>query len=312
MRTIRENTILFLKGMGMGAADVVPGVSGGTIAFITGIYEELINSIKSIDGSAFKLLLSGQARIFWDKINGSFLLVLISGIILSMMSLAKLILYLMENHPIPLWSFFFGLILISAFIVIREVQKFSIKVLLGGIAGIAIAYLITTATPAETPEALWFIFLAGSIAISAMILPGISGSFILLILAKYHFIIESISTLNIPVLVVFALGCVVGLATFSRLISWIFAHHHDLTVAILAGFMIGSLNKVWPWKEVISYRINSAGEQVSAFTKSISPGTYFKITGQNPLLLEAIFYAALGILIVIGLEKIADHFKQRA
>lgn len=312
MRTIRENTILFLKGMGMGAADVVPGVSGGTIAFITGIYEELINSIKSIDGSAFKLLLSGQARIFWDKINGSFLLVLISGIILSMMSLAKLILYLMENHPIPLWSFFFGLILISAFIVIREVQKFSIKVLLGGIAGIAIAYLITTATPAETPEALWFIFLAGSIAISAMILPGISGSFILLILAKYHFIIESISTLNIPVLVVFALGCVVGLATFSRLISWIFAHHHDLTVAILAGFMIGSLNKVWPWKEVISYRINSAGEQVPAFTKSISPGTYFKITGQNPLLLEAIFYAALGILIVIGLEKIADHFKQRA
>jgi putative membrane protein len=311
MRTIRQNAILFLKGMGMGAADVIPGVSGGTIAFITGIYEELINSIKSVDGNAIKLLFSGQIKIFWERINGSFLLVLVSGIVLSLVSLAKLIIYLMEYHPIPLWSFFFGLILISAFIVVREVEKFRIRVVLAGIAGIAIAYFITTATPAETPEALWFIFLAGCIAISAMILPGISGSFILLILAKYQFIIESLSTFNVPVLIVFGLGCIVGLAAFSRIISWIFTHYHDLTVALLSGFMIGSLNKVWPWKEVISYRMNSAGEQVPAFTRSISPGTYFEITGENPLLLEAVFYAALGIMIVIGLEKLADYLNNR-
>lgn len=311
MRTIRQNAILFLKGIGMGAADVVPGVSGGTIAFITGIYEELINSIKSVDGNAIKLLFSGNIKSFWVKINGSFLLVLLTGIIVSMLSLAKLIIYLLEYHPIPLWSFFFGLILVSAFIVVREVKKFRFQVVLTGIAGLAIAYLITTATPAETPQALWFIFLAGCIAISAMILPGISGSFILLILAKYQFIIESLSTFNLPVILVFILGCIVGLATFSRIISWIFNHYHDLTVALLAGFMIGSLNKVWPWKEVVSYRINSSGEQVPSITRSISPGTYFETTGENPLLLEAVFYAALGFMIVVGLEKFADYFKNR-
>ena len=311
MRTVRQNIILFFKGMGMGAADVIPGVSGGTIAFITGIYEELVNSIKEIDGEALKLLFSGQIKSFWRKINGRFLLILVSGIFLSLLSLARLLLYLMEYHPIPLWSFFFGLILISAFIVVREVKKWRIMVILAGIAGIAIAYYITTATPTDTPEALWFIFLAGCIAICAMILPGISGSFILLILAKYQFIIESISDFNLPVLAVFGLGCIVGLVFFSRLISWIFRHYHDITVALLSGFMIGSLNKVWPWKETISYRVNSAGEQVPAFTRSVNPGTYFNITGEDPLLFQAVFYAALGILIVIALEKLADYLKER-
>ena len=312
MRTIKENALLFLKGMGMGAADVIPGVSGGTIAFITGIYEELIKSIKFIDLEAIKMLFSGKIMDFWVRINGNFLLVLFTGILLSLLSLAKLILYLMEFYPIQLWSFFFGLILISSVIVLREVRKWSISVVLSGIIGIVIAYLITIMTPAQTPEGLWFIFLSGCIAICAMILPGISGSFILLILAKYEYIMEAVTSFNVPVLLIFALGCIVGITSFARVISWVFEHYHNLTVSLLAGFMLGSLNKVWPWKEVVSYHINSDGEQVPVVTRSISPTSYFEVTGSDSLLPEAVIYAAVGILLVIVLEKSGDYFKNRA
>lgn len=311
MKNVKQNVLLFFKGMGMGAADVVPGVSGGTIAFITGIYEELINSIKSIDGEAVRLLFKGNIKSFWTKINGGFLLILVSGIIISLLSLARLILFLLEFYPIQLWSFFFGLILISAFVVLREIKQIRAAVFISGIVGVLLAYFITTATPAETPEGLWFIFLSGCIAICAMILPGISGSFILLILAKYEYIIEAVTTFNAPVLGVFALGCIVGLLSFARVISWIFTNYHDIAVALLAGFIFGSLNKVWPWKETITYRINSDGEQVPAITQSVGPGRYFEVTGQDPLLVEAILYAAMGFLLVVGLEKLSDYFKQR-
>lgn len=311
MKSVKDNVLLFLKGMGMGAADVVPGVSGGTIAFITGIYEELVNSIKSIDADALKLLFRGKIKSFWTNINGRFLLVLVSGIFVSLLSLARLIVFLLEYYPIQVWSFFFGLILISSFVVLREIKTIRPTVFAAGILGIVLAYFITTATPAETPNDLWFIFLSGCIAICAMILPGISGSFILLILAKYQYIIEAVTTFNIPVLLVFALGCVVGLLSFARVISWIFNNYHDVAVALLAGFILGSLNKVWPWKEIITYRVNSAGEQMPAITKSVSPGRFFEVTGQDPLLIEAVLYAALGFLLVIGLEKMADFLKER-
>lgn len=310
MRTLRENIFLFLKGMGMGAADVIPGVSGGTIAFITGIYEELIFSIKEIDLDALKLVFAGKIISFWKKINGSFLLVLFSGIFVSLLSLAKLILFFMDNNPISLWSFFFGLILVSAIIVSREVKKITPVTIITGIVGIAIAYLITTATPAETPESLWFVFIAGCIAICAMILPGISGSFILLLLAKYQFIMQSVSNFNIPVLIVFAMGCIVGLLSFARVISWVFKNYHDLAVALLSGFMIGSLNKIWPWKVVVGFRINSDGEQVPAFTNSVSPKIFYETTGNDPEIINAVVFAALGILLVFGLEKLADYFKR--
>ena len=312
MRGIKEYILLFFKGVGMGTADVIPGVSGGTIAFITGIYEELINSIKSVDGQALRLLFSGNIKSFWAKINGTFLVVLLSGILISLFSLANVIIFFMANYPVQLWSFFFGLILISSFIVLREVHKWSIGVIMAGIVGIVIAYIITLATPAETPNDLWFIFLSGCIAICAMILPGISGSFILLILAKYEYIIEALTSFNLPVIIVFALGCVVGITSFSRLISWVFKHFHNITVALLAGFMLGSLNKVWPWKITTGYRIDSHGEQVPVFTESVSPGTFFEVTGENPQLIEAVLYAAFGVLLVVGLEKLADYFKNRA
>ncbi len=310
MRNIKDYILLFLKGVGMGGADVVPGVSGGTIAFITGIYEELLNSIKSFDKEAIQLLIAGKFHALWKHINGNFLIVLFAGIMLSILSLAKLIHYLLNHHPIQLWSFFFGLIIISAIIVSREIKHWNVWVVISGIAGIIIAYFITGATPSSTPENYVFIFISGTIAICAMILPGISGSFILLILGKYEFIIESVKDVNLPVILVFGLGCVAGLLSFSRLVSWFLMKYHDLTVALLSGFMIGSLNKIWPWKETITTRLNSKGEMVPLFQKNLWPTEYMDRVSK-PLVLEALLYFCLGILLIIAIEKITQVVKEK-
>lgn len=309
MRNIKDYILLFLKGMGMGGADVVPGVSGGTIAFITGIYEELLNSIKSFDKKAIQLLVKRKFGELWQHINGTFLITLLSGILFSILSLAKLIHYLLNNQPIQLWSFFFGLIIISALLVSREIKQWKIQVIISGILGILIAYFITGATPSTTPDNYLFIFISGAIAICAMILPGISGSFILLIMGKYEFIIESVKDLNILVIVIFGIGCVVGLLSFSRLVSWLLSKYHDLTVALLAGFMIGSLNKIWPWKETLSTRLNSKAEIVPLFQQNIWPTEYMEKVGE-PLVLQALLYFGIGILMIIGIEKIAQFTRQ--
>ncbi|GJM62117.1 DUF368 domain-containing protein [Persicobacter diffluens] len=298
---------LFLKGMGMGAADVVPGVSGGTIAFITGIYETLINSIKSVDATAIRLLFKLDIKGFWNHINGTFLLILFAGIATSVISLAKVITYLLGNHPIPIWSFFFGLIIISAILVSKQIRNWNWKVLLSGILGILTAYLVTVATPTETPEGYGYIFLSGAIAICAMILPGISGSFLLLILGKYEFILNAIKDFKLDVIAVFGMGCILGLGLFSRFISWLLAKYHDLAVALLAGFMIGSLNKVWPWKAVLSFRTNSHGEQVPLITKNILPSTY-EGEPQTIIAIACIFGA---IAFVYGLDYVAARGKAK-
>ncbi len=298
--------MLFLKGMGMGGADVVPGVSGGTIALITGIYEELIDSIKSLNLDTVKLLLAGKIADFWKAINGTFLLVLFAGIATSLLSLARLITFLMETYPIQLWSFFFGLIIISAIYVAKEIANWTVKAVIALVLGALIAYLITVASPAETPTALWFIFISGAIAICAMILPGISGSFILLILGKYIFIITALKEADISVIAVFGIGCVVGLLSFARVISWLLSNYHTLTIAVLAGFMIGSLNKIWPWKIPTSYRVNSEGEQVPLTFQNLSPTHFLETTGEDPYILEAILFFAMGIAIVVVLEKVAQ------
>lgn len=295
----------------MGAADVIPGVSGGTIAFITGIYEELINSIRRIDVEALQLLRQLNFREFWTKINGSFLLVVIGGIVTSLLSLAKLMNYLLVIYPIPVWSFFFGLILISAPLILREIKVWSISAVIAGSAGIAFAYWITIISPAQTPSNFFFIFFCGALAICAMILPGISGAFILLLLGKYEFMIKSLVEMNLAVIAVFVLGCIIGLLSFSRFLSWILTHYRFPTLALLSGFMLGSLNKVWPWKEVVSFRLNSEGEQVPAFDQSIWPGQYFEKTGQDPQVFQAILFVALGILIVVFVEKLALAFKTK-
>lgn len=296
----------------MGAADVIPGVSGGTIAFLTGIYEELLDSLKSIDAEAFKLLFRFRIAALWKKINGSFLAVLFAGIVTSLLSLAKLMTYLLEHHPIHIWSFFFGLILISSPLVLRNAGKWTVGTVISFITGAVLAYVITILSPTETPEGLWFIFIAGAIAICAMILPGISGAFILLLIGKYEFMIRALIEFNLPVVIVFVLGCFIGLTSFSRLLSWILKHYHNFTVALLAGFMLGSLNKVWPWKEVTAWRMNSEGMQVPAFDKSILPGDYLEKTGKNPELIQAILMMALGVFIVILIEKIAARLKTKS
>lgn len=309
MRTIKDYILLFLKGVGMGGADVVPGVSGGTIAFITGIYEELLNSIKSFDKEAIQLLFKGNFAALWQHINGNFLITLFAGIILSIVSLARLIHYLLNNHPIQLWSFFFGLIVISALLVSREIKKWKFLVVLFGIIGIAVAYFITGATPSTTPEGHIFIFLSGAIAICAMILPGISGSFILLILGKYEFIITAIKDANLLVIAVFGIGCVVGLLSFSRLVSWLLSKYHDIMIAVLAGFMIGSLNKIWPWKETLSNRLNSKGEVVPLIQKNLWPTEYMERVGEPEALLALLFFG-IGILLIIGIERIAQLIRE--
>jgi putative membrane protein len=305
VRSIKEYFVLLLKGIAMGSADVVPGVSGGTIAFITGIYDELLNSIKSVDATAFRLLFQFKLKDFWSHINGSFLITLVAGIAISIFSLAKLIGFLLITYPVLVWSFFFGLIIISAVLVARDIDNKDWKAVIAGIIGVFIAYFITSASPAQTPEAWWFVLISGAIAICAMILPGISGAFILLILGKYKYIIEAVETVDIGTLAIFAVGCIIGLLSFARLISWFLRNYQSLTVAMLAGFMIGSLNKVWPWKVVDSFRINSKGEQVPLFDHNVLPKQFLSETGQDPQFMEALLMASFGILLVVAIEKIA-------
>jgi putative membrane protein len=280
----------------MGSADVVPGVSGGTIALITGIYEELIASLKAIDLAALKLLRYGRLRDFWKHINGNFLVAVILGVGLSIATLAKGITYLLDNEPIAVWSFFFGLILASAFTVGQRVRRWRLDRFFALLAGLAIAYYVTVASPAEPPDAYWYILLCGAIAICAMILPGISGSFILLLLGKYDAILTAIKELNLAVIAVFGLGAIAGLLSFARFLSWLFARAHDTTVALLAGFMVGSLNKVWPWKQTLA--AGGAGHG-KAITRSILPTSF----DGDPELGLAIGLALAGIALILALEQ---------
>lgn len=284
------------KGACMGAADVIPGVSGGTIAFLMGIYQELLDSIKSVNGEAFKLLFKGKIAEFWKHINGNFLVSIFAGILVSVFSLARLMKYLLEFHPIQLWSFFFGLILASAIYILKGLDKWSLPNIISLLAGVGIAAFICVASPAQTPDALWFIFLSGAIAICAMILPGISGSFILLLLGKYAFVMTAVTELNIPVLAVFAVGCAVGIVSFSHFLSWLLKKFYMLTIALLSGFMLGSLLKVWPWK------VPGASE---GFDYPALPAQFEQVTGLDAQLGTSIAFAVLGLAIVLVIEFVA-------
>ena len=301
-KNIRDYLLLTLKGMAMGAADVVPGVSGGTIALITGIYEELIFSIKSINLKALKLLLSGRPAAFWKAINGSFLLSVLLGIAISIFSLAKGLTFLLHHYPILVWSFFFGLIVASAIYVARTIKAWNAGAVIAGIAGIVIAYFITVISPAEANTTWFYIFFSGMIAICAMILPGISGSFILVLLGMYQFILGAVVDLNIPVLLVFVAGAAIGIIGFSNVLSWLLKKFHTLTIALLAGFMVGSLNKIWPWKEVTESFIDRHGEVRPLAEKNILPATYENLTGNESLLWGAIFFLVVGFVLIFVIE----------
>lgn len=295
-RDWKSYALLTLKGMSMGAADVVPGVSGGTIAFIVGIYDELLDSIKSINGASLKMFFSGKWKTFWKMINGNFLFFLILGIGISIFSLARLVTWLLTFYPILVWAFFFGLVLASTWFVGKDIKEWNWKTVLGFMGGTALAYYITIATPTETPTNLLFIFLCGAIAICAMILPGISGSFILVLLGKYYYIMDAIKTLNIIVLLVFAIGICVGITSFSRILSYALKHFRNITLSVLTGFMLGSLNKVWPWKETVETFVDSDGVEKPLMEMNVLPNAYIS---------EVVILMIVGFLLIYILEKIS-------
>jgi len=285
----------------MGAADIVPGVSGGTIAFITGIYEELLNSISSINFKIFSLLKEKNIKSVWHKINGNFLACIFSGILFSVFSLSKTITFLIKSYPILVWSFFFGLILASSFVIGRTIKTWNYQGVIGLIFGAFIAFSITKLSPVENPGSIFYIFISGLIAICAMVLPGVSGSFILLLMGSYTLILEALNGLDFTIVLVFSFGCLIGLLSFARLLSKLIRSHRDLTVAILTGFLIGSIDKVWPWKIVVLTRIDSSGETVPIIEKSVMP-YYFK---GDPKILLALSLSVAGFFIVYVLNRLS-------
>lgn len=314
-KLIPDYLIITLKGIAMGAADVVPGVSGGTIAFISGIYQELIDSINNIDLSLLKTIKKEGVKAAWKQANASFLLALIIGIGISILTFSKVITHLLATQPILVWSFFFGLIIASILLIWKQISNWKPITIVALILGIILSYYITIARPVSSPDSYLFLFLSGFVAIIAMILPGISGAFILLLMGSYETVIgtinrfrEGLTEINGDILFsallklgIFAIGAIIGLKTFSKILHWMFDHHKNTTLALLVGFMIGSLNKVWPWKKVLETRTNSHGEIVPFIEKSILPQDF---TG-NAQIINAIILSLLGFFVIYGMEKIA-------
>ena len=338
MKGLLKYITVAVKGACMGAADVIPGVSGGTIAFIMGIYDEFVGSLASINAEAVKLLFSGKFKAFWKHINGNFLLSLIIGIGISIISLASLMQYLLRWHPIQTWAFFFGLIVASSIFILRGIKGWKLRDILFIILGVGLGVTVCTLSPTQTPDAYWFIFLSGAIAICAMILPGISGSFILLILGKYEFIMGCISDLvagvnighNLLIIGVFAIGAVIGILAFSKFLHWLLARWQKETMIVLAGFIIGSLVKVWPWSNMEAivcsqfehaYTLEETIEVVQKAgltpdaAQHIFDSTIRRYASQvDPMLGSAIIFALIGFFLVTGIEiagKIISKRKEK-
>lgn len=310
------------KGAAMGIAEVIPGVSGGTIAFITGIYERLLNVIKSIGPGIYKGWKEGGLRGAWAAFDGNFITSLLAGMAIGIIIGVFLITYLLETYPLHIWSYFFGLILVSALFVGKQIPKWDVKLILSFAAGTAIAYYITVAVPTTGNPELWFVFVSGAIAVSALLLPGISGSFVLLLMGMYTYVIptikEALKTFEaekIAILAVFACGMLVGMMLFSRVISWTFKHYYHLTLAALTGFLIGSLNKIWPWQQVLQIAEKEDGEKAVIYSKSVLPSTFSTLEnnflyGNDPHIMGCIILMILGFATVyvseIAAKKMAS------
>lgn len=331
-RNFRQYLTITAKGLAMGAADAVPGVSGGTIAFISGIYEELISTISNVNLSLFSTLKNQGLNAFWKQLNGNFIIALLIGIAISFVTFMQLAKFLIENHPVFIWSFFFGLIIASILYIGKQIKTWNNKIILAMILGGSLAYYITTIPPLANNENPYFLFIAGAIAICAMILPGISGSFILLILGAYKTLSDAIHDYNFKHIFIFIGGAIVGLLSFSKVLKWLFKHYENTTLAVLTGFIIGSLNEIWPWKQTISVFSKKAGTEMdfsnvtelgslSVFQrntqdfenykvmleKSISPFTYSEINnGIDSQLLYAIVFMVLGFSTILLLELTAN------
>ena len=291
-----------LRGIAMGAADVVPGVSGGTIAFISGIYEELISSINQVGPALTGTLRKEGIAAFWKTINGNFLLALLCGIAISVVSLSRLISWLLAEHPVLLWSFFFGLVLASIFYVAREIRSRSAAVLLMGVLGAVLAYGVISLPVSEQSGGLPYLFLSGALAICAMILPGISGAFILVLLGSYKTVLDAVHERNLQILLATGLGAVFGLLSFARLLKWMFSRFKDATLALLTGFILGSLPKIWPWKEVLETRVYG-DKEVPVSEANVAPWNY----EGDPQWAGAMLLAVVGFSLIFALERMASR-----
>ena len=278
--------LLALKGCAMGMADVIPGVSGGTIAFISGIYTELIESIKKLGGPSLRLLATLRLREFWREINGNFLAAVFVGILVAVFSLARAMTYLLEHYPIEIWAFFFGLIVASALLVARDVTRWNAASVVSLLCGIAVAWWITVASPSQTPETWWFI---------------------LLLMGKYQFILNAVSSFDIGILALFATGAVAGLVSFSHVLSWLLRRYHDVTISLLMGFMVGSLNKVWPWKETLESYFDSHGAAHPLVERNVLPATFTELTGTEAQVGWAVALCACGFLLIWGIEYVGNR-----
>ncbi|NOU52422.1 DUF368 domain-containing protein [Pseudoalteromonas sp. JBTF-M23] len=290
----------------MGAADVVPGVSGGTIAFITGIYSRFLHALKSFDLDALAILKNNGFKAFWSHVDGYFLLSVFAGLVTSAASLAKLITYLLAHHQILVWSFFFGLIVASFIHVAKQVKRWRWQTILSCIVGAFMAFVITTIAPSEAVPHWWMFFVAGAIAVCAMILPGISGSFILLLLGMYGHVLNAVTVRDFALVGLFLAGCVVGLMVFSRFLSWLLDKYEQVTFSLLAGFLIGSLNLLWPWKTVVSTYINSHGVEKPLIQQNVTPMEFASVTGISPQTGLCIALALAGLLLILAVEKLTE------
>ena len=299
-----------LKGVGMGIANVIPGVSGGTIALIVGIFERLINSLKSFNLTALKLLFTGKFKEFAKYTDFVFLIEVLLGIALAMVSVAKLFKFLFENYPIYIWSFFLGLLLASIFYVGKAINKWSIWVIAAFIIGIGVSLLISFGTPAQENDNFFYLILCGAIGASGMILPGISGSYILVLMGDYQLVvIEGIDMLtkspmeSMKILLPVMIGVVVGILAFAHVLAWIFKHYHDMTIALLTGFIIGSLPIIWPWKTGTIETLSNGKEIVTGYN--------YNLPEMNSEFMVALAIIIIGAALIIITETIANHKKRK-
>lgn len=300
---------LYARGIAMGAADIVPGVSGGTIAFITGIYEPLLYALRSINTHAWKLLIRRGPKACWQYMDGSLLLALTLGILTSIALLAHLISWLIEDYPLPVWSFFFGLISASCLHMLKQLKRWKLSTILAITLGLFTAYFIVTMQPATlTPSPLW-LFIGGAIALCAMILPGISGSFILVLLGLYQPMLVAVKQWDLITIGYYLAGGMIGLLSFARVLTSLFKHYHDMTIAWLTGLLIGSLHWVWPWKITLRYAINERATLAPFEQRNVLPDTYHLLTGIHPQTSTCILLIILGLLLVLSLEFFSKRSK---
>jgi putative membrane protein len=307
----KDYIVIFAKGLCMGATEVVHGVSGSTMALILGIYQEFIYSLRKIDRDSLGLIRKGELRTFWKTINGGFLLSLLAGIGVSLFTLTKIVSWFVQYHFIGITSFLFGLIAISGILLLRKITKWSLRPVVALLLGILINYGLTVLSPLHTHDNLFFALICGFLAGFSLVFPGISSAFILLMIGKYQYIIISFADFDVAVIILFLIGCLSGLWMASRFMYRLLVDYYSITIALLAGLMLGALNKLWPWRHVSEYVTNGKGEQVPAFDKSVLPWDYSNITGNDPHVLQAILMMAVGVFIVVLIEKIAAGLKNK-